>query len=71
MTSQEMLAFAHYVREHVGFSDSNEASLLGLLDGYGLTGPERDDMLLELHKIGAVKAVHIDSPLLLDKLPQS
>ena len=71
MTSKEMLAFANYVREHVGFSDLNEAPLLGLLDGYGLSGAERDDMLWELHKIGAVSSVHIDSPLQVDKLPQS
>jgi hypothetical protein len=71
MTNKEMLEFADYVRKHVGTSDSNEAPLLGILDAYGLTGAERDDMISELHKIGAVKALHIDAPLLIDKLPLS
>ncbi|MEO5995462.1 MAG: hypothetical protein ABIN89_02105 [Chitinophagaceae bacterium] len=69
MTSKEMLAFADYVRKHFGSSDSNEAPLYGILDAYGLTGAEREEMINELHKIGAVKAIHIDSPLLVNKLP--
>ncbi len=71
MASKELLEFAGYVREHVGVSDSNEAPLQGILDAYGLTGAERDTMIQELHNIGAVKAMHIDAPLLIDKLPRS
>ena len=70
MTSKEIIEFANYVRKHVGSSESNEAPLFGLLDAYGLTGAERDEMINELHKIGAVKTIHIDSTLLINKLPE-
>ena len=71
MTDKDMLEFAVYVRKHVGVSDSNEVPLYGILEAYGLTGAERDEMISELHKIGAVKTIHIDSPLLINKLPHS
>ena len=70
MTSKDIVEFANYVRKHIGSSESNEAPLLGLLDAYGLTGAERDEMINELHKLGAVKTIHIDSPLLINKLPE-
>ncbi len=69
MPSQKLLAFAEYVKTHVGVSDNNEVPVQGILDAFGLTGADRDQMLQELHAIGAVKTAHMDSPLLLDKLP--
>jgi hypothetical protein len=44
-----------------------------MLDGYGLTGPDRETMIEELHQIGAVKTVNtsIDTRILVDKLPDS
>lgn len=73
MVSRELLEFAKFIRERVGSSDSNEVRLHGMLDGYGLTGPEKDIMIKELHHIGAVKTVNtsIDTRILLDKLPDS
>ena len=71
MTSRELLEFANFVRKHVGVSDSNETPLQGILDAYGLTGKERDEMIGELHKIGAVKIMRIDSTLHIDKLPHT
>jgi hypothetical protein len=70
MTSRELLAFANYIRERIGVSDSNEVPLHGILDAYGLTGADREEMIGELHKTGAIRNTNIDATIAVDKLPQ-
>jgi hypothetical protein len=69
MASKDLLEFSRFIRERIGSTEGNEPGMQGLLDAYGLTGAEREDMIEQLHKAGVVKGHGMDLRIVVEKLP--